>query len=242
MNITKNDKLLESYSNLIYSIQHFQDYSEIDKRTYFITIELDSNYKSHGFGNLKNNIFHKINYLITGSGYNDGPERPALVISDDVEATRINQSISNQPLYPHMHGILVLSKEQNFHFPLIGNLQFHINTAVQELFEVIDCTTQQYIPDKPIHHVVDYACKIRSKQNFYNNNYDYSVLPFEADLHSKKRKSKNSQVSNNADVLFQQTLQNPSMIFSDEYLQKFGSSALPITSKRPISTRYSEAA
>lgn len=222
--ITKQTELHGNYRYLINSIQHFSDIDNLDQRTFAITVHVN---KASDLNLIRKLIPLHLNELITDDRYSISNERPALIICDDVEGSRdFNPNLTN-PVYPHFHGVLILSKETMVQIKDMDKFITEMENKLLLINEVRHATANNKAVDiKPYHYknsifdLASYSTKLMHQAG--NTDFNFGVYPYEFDLHNKKNIGLGIQAADNAEKLFEDVLANPSIAFSDRYLKMYG--------------------
>jgi len=222
--ITKQTQLHGNYRYLINSTSHFSDTSNIDERTFAFIIHVNT---VSDLNKIRKLIPLNLNKVITGDRYSISDERPAIVIFDDVEGSRdFNPNLIN-PVYPHFHGVLILSKQTMDQIPDINKLVADMESSISSLREVRRASANSKAVDiQPYHYknslfaLTSYSMKLMPQAG--NTDFNFGVYPFEFDLHNRKNKGLGIQAQSKAEKLFEEVLANPSIAFSDLYLKSYG--------------------
>lgn len=222
--ITKQTELHSNYRYLINSIQHFSNIDNLDQRTFAITVHVN---KTSDLNLIRKVIPLHLNELITNDMYSISDERSALVICDDVEGSRDFKPNLTNPVYPHFHGVLILSKETMDHIQDMDKFITKMENKLLLLDEVRHATANSKTVDiTPYHYMnsifdlASYSTKLIRQAG--NTDFDFGVYPYEFDLHNKKNVALGIQAMSNAEKLFEEVLADPAIAFSDRYLKLYG--------------------
>ena len=291
---------LHQYKSIITSIAHMSDFSNLDERALFLTAHV--NYSSQ-LAVARHDIYWQLNKHITGKALTISAISPALCISDDVEGSRQNHANTGDPVYPHLHGIMVLpsghsstdnyvrSLESSIHhvdgicprvatwkakmclvdvpnansfiqslkarFPVIvrvanestdtnkmtlriarGGMEAmdekcsfltHVKQTFPEILTLervaewkpVDVRPYDY--GKSLFEVGAYASKLLSQTDTHTNGFfDSTVCPFAINKKFERRPRQKQAFLTKADELVDRILADPSLCFSEKYIDKFG--------------------
>lgn len=208
------------YQQLITATSHFTDKSNIDQRSYHLTIKLDQNRSDE----LRKVIYFSIIRELCGSTYVIGPHRPALVIADDIEGTRYGIG-RNQGF--HFHAVLVLPVELIAAKETDHDWGYQLTLLCERIHGVTDVLVTKYVFGDSLAGLLSYDSKLVNKPHLDPTNGRLSCLggvyPWEFDNHSKEQKpsSKRRAEERLVQSIKEFTLR-PEAFFSGEYLHHFG--------------------
>lgn len=107
-NTVKGTRVVQSYHLLAQSICHMDYVKDLDHRTYFLTVKVVNR---SALSDLDKVIFIKINQVLYGNQKGRGSRKAALIICGDVEGSRDGNPELRNPIQPHFHALLILSKK-----------------------------------------------------------------------------------------------------------------------------------
>ena len=178
---------------LINSIVHLSNHSSIDTRTYFGTIHVRS---YHDLERIRKIVYLYLNELVTSSRYGFSDDQPSLIIGDDVEGSRDNNPVVVNPLYPHYHFLLIMPEGYDCSM---------VSEVLNRISEVVSVDIRKYDYSKSIDRMISYIMKMSNYDG-----YDFAVYPYEFSVDILA-----------ASLLEKRCIDDPSIIFSKKYLDKY---------------------
>lgn len=188
---------------LLNSIQHFDDITDIDTRSYFLTIHV--NYKTQ-LETCRKLVYYKITRMLNNNIYRLGPHRPALIIADDVEGSRDHLPELSNPIYPHLHALLIMPDSVN-DITMMSNV-------ISSIREVKKVDIIEYDYRQPLPRLIDYVLKLQA------DGFNFGVYPYETDI-AHRRKHVRETVTLRSNNLYS-SYATPELFYSNRYTKKFG--------------------
>lgn len=212
------DSLL-AYQRLLQAASHFDDTSDLDKRAYFITVNLRYNCLDQ----IRKPIYFKLKQVTQNHAFGGGPGRPGLVLYDDVSGSKYNKAFDNNH---HFHGILLMPKSQKSLNTHTGFIAETVKQRVGEISEVSSVDCQPYRYDEPLDYVIGYADKFVRKSGheaFGAQQFQSVAYPYDFDVQARGRTdSDRQQPQSSYGRLLNLFRTNPAALFSEEYMHHFG--------------------
>ncbi len=231
--INTYDHYLLSYCRLFSAIRHYDDTTDLDKRSYHFTLRTQND----EFEQLHRVIYFRILSAAGLKSYAAGLSRPALILDQDWAGSRENKPVSE---YPHFHGLLIFPQDfgevhrhNGSDLDLIrDNLKStYTKSAFGRTSHGIKVDVRRYEMDDCLGAMVDYNSKFQRKidKPGQKNSPEFSPglnasgweFPWDFDK-QKTRRSKISTLEKNFGDLCARFESDPHQFFSERYVHKFG--------------------
>lgn len=208
------------YQQLIMATAHFTDKSNIDQRSYHLTINLDGNKSDE----LRKVIYFAILKELCWSTFVIGPHRPALVIADEIEGTRYG--VGRYQGF-HFHAVLILPVELIAAKDADHDWGHQLTLLCERIHGVTDVLVTKYVFDDSLAGLLSYDSKLVNRPHLDPTNGQLSCLsgvyPWEFDIGSKvQRPATKQRLVERLVRSIKAFTVTPEAFFSGEYLHHFG--------------------
>lgn len=220
-----------SYQRLLQSAAHFDNTSDLDERSYFITV----NPKYNCTDRIRKPVYFKVKQITQRYAFGGGSERPSLILDDDVSGSKYNAAFNDNH---HLHGLLIMPKSQQ-------NLNLHvgfdtetIKQQIGKLEEVANVDCQKYQYENSLAYVIGYGSKFVRKSGheaFGGHQFHSAVYPYDMDMESRRLSDcEKYHLKLNYRHLLNLLYTNPAALLSEEYMHHFGEEIVRLCKQFPL--------
>ncbi|TCQ82158.1 hypothetical protein EDF68_101545 [Ochrobactrum sp. BH3] len=216
--MNERQSMLYAINKLSISLSHMNDFKYIDAQCYWITINLNANYKENIFY-ISQSIFKSINHAFDSSRGKNIAKKNSLLVDFDVEGSRQRNTEERNNLYPHLHGLIIINKEicDNFNSQeIISNIDSSIknynNTSIYISQTKIDVFNNK---DKSVLTYIDYISKL-GKQIPDEPETGPILFPYDSQICNKSQRAKDITFRNASEIA-SMLLDETSGIFTPEH-------------------------
>ena len=226
----KDAQELYGYQRLFASVSHFEDISDLDRRIHFLTF----NFKPNFLMPKQDDIYLTCMKALGGKVYGRSPDRPGLIIDDDVSGTKYGVGRDENH---HFHGLLTVPKSLNSRIWDEDGEHECLITPVEKTAAVLSLHTRPYDLKKSIPYVIGYSSKFvrRKKHEAYGKQFNSGEYPWALDRAAKgMREGAKKGMIFRYDNILNLFYTNPAALFSAEYMDLYGGETERLCKKFPL--------
>lgn len=207
---------LLGFHKIVQACSHLDDHRNLDRRAYFLTINLRNSWKK----DVSQAIYRQICGTLMENGHISDSITPGLVLEHDREGSRRGR-ITNK--LPHFHGLLFSTKEVPFHRRWqIRNL---IDTSLRKLPDVESSLTNVYDYRETLGYVADYntkLSKLKSERGIPDQLQGHIYPIDKVRVAGRAGVTKRHFWMDRSDDRLRLLYEDPTQFFSPEYCDTFG--------------------